>query len=56
MESSAFPDKIDEFENTILKLREKTSDLDFVPIVSIIADGENFWENYPTYLFLNPMK
>ena len=37
---------IDEFENTILKLREKTSDLDFVPIVSIIADGENFWENY----------
>ncbi len=37
---------IQEFENTILKLREKTSDLDFIPVVSIIADGENFWENY----------
>ena len=37
---------IDEFENTILKLREKTSELNFIPVVSIIADGENFWENY----------
>ena len=37
---------IQEFENTILKLREKTSELDFIPVVSIIADGENFWENY----------
>ncbi len=37
---------VQEFENTILKLREKTSELDFIPVVSIIADGENFWENY----------
>ena len=37
---------VEEFENTILKLREKTADLDFIPVVSIIADGENFWENY----------
>ncbi len=37
---------IEEFENTILKLRDKTTDLDFIPVVSIIADGENFWENY----------
>ena len=37
---------IEEFENTILKLRDKTTGLDFIPVVSIIADGENFWENY----------
>jgi alpha-amylase/alpha-mannosidase (GH57 family) len=37
---------IQEFDNTILKLREKTSDLGFIPVVSIVADGENFWENY----------
>jgi len=37
---------VEEFENTILKLRDKTTDLDFIPVVSIIADGENFWENY----------
>ena len=37
---------IKEFENTILKLRDKTTDLNFIPVVSIIADGENFWENY----------
>ena len=37
---------IEEFENTILKLREKTSELNFIPVISIIADGENFWENY----------
>ena len=37
---------VQEFENTILKLREKTSELDFIPVISIIADGENFWENY----------
>ena len=48
---------VKEFENTILKLREKTSELDFVPVVSIIADGENFWENYPNdgIDFLNGM-
>ena len=37
---------IAEFENTIIKIREKTSDLEFTPVVSIIADGENFWESY----------
>ena len=37
---------VEEFENTILKLRDKTTDLDFIPVISIIADGENFWENY----------
>ena len=48
---------IQEFENTILKLREKTSELDFIPVVSIIADGENFWENYSNdgINFLNGM-
>ena len=35
-----------EFENTMLKIREKTTDLEFTPVVSIIADGENFWESY----------
>ena len=35
-----------EFENTMIKIREKTSDLEFTPVVSIIADGENFWESY----------
>ncbi len=35
-----------EFENTMLKIREKTADLEFTPVVSIIADGENFWESY----------
>jgi len=37
---------IAEFENTMIKIREKTSDLEFTPVVSIIADGENFWESY----------
>ena len=37
---------VGEFENTIVKLRDKTTDLDFIPVISIIADGENFWENY----------
>ena len=48
---------VEEFENTILKIREKTSELDFIPVVSIIADGENFWENYPNdgIDFLNGM-
>ena len=35
-----------EFENTMIKIREKTTDLEFTPVVSIIADGENFWESY----------